>query len=422
MNDNGVLLIHPSIPDTIDYNNGLFTEFQAKSAADIEPIQFVENGIFKSMLNREYGYKEITISYQQFTGDTIYNGFIEVNTDVIYFYAPIGSSSLSFASVVWNDNAYEAPLISSFGLETVKPKLCPDMSDITNISEFNATEMNRCLARFNLFHELNLLLQCNTSKQWTNEAEILSIDTNQIHKINTWKNVFSQYEFYNKKNISLEYSTYFLQAGLWEDSYNALKGVNPSCEELNNLQKMSIPTELSPPSNSIPYNGFKYQFSSHVLVSIYVFSSLYNWWKPAFLKPKSKIVSVWFASYQGIHFSYPGKSFSASYNPLSRPWYKEAVAFPNYFIFQTPNIHSTTGKFVAGGSTVIYAPNTTDQVIGVAGMDWEYSGFIESWKNIMSDICHEDSSFNQCYLITTFAYFIYYQDMEYDIRDDDISH
>eukprot|EP01083_Nonionella_stella_P310422 1102791_1 len=418
MNDNGILLLHPSIPSIIDYENGLYDEFQTISAAEVEPSQFVGNGVFQSMLNRESGYVPMTMSYQQSAGDANYDGFVELDTDVIYFYYPIGTSSLAFATVVWDDDRYTAPLISSFGLDSVKPQICPVHDNIQNISDLKADEMDGCLGPFNLFHEVDLLLRCNDTEEWIAESELQNINT-QKHNYN---GVFSQADFYNGKNISLKYSTYFLQAGLWEVKSDALKGLSPTCDELNNIQRMANPLRLSPKMNSIPYGGFKYEFSANTMVSIYVFSSLFNWWKPVFLQPNSKIVSLWFGSYAGIHFSYPGKRFSSTYNPLNRPWYKEAMAFPDYFVLPPPYLHATTGKLVTGASTAIYAPGSTDQFIGVAGFNWEYSGFVEKWKSVMTDVCHGEYSFNQCYLITASGYFLYYEDMEYDVNDEDISH
>eukprot|EP01084_Bolivina_argentea_P056356 103164_1 len=341
MNSKGLLFFHPSTPNSVDYNNGLFTEFQAISVNDDEPVAFVKSGVFESMLNSENGFKEDRISYKQSAGNSGYNGFIDIDTDVIYFYSPI-APLLSFGVVVWNDNKFESPLISDFGLETVKPKICPDHQNIQNISELKANEMDSCLNRF---------IECknsNDTQYWTTQANILGIDTSKTSNVNTYKNLFSQYDFYNNKNISLDYASYFLQSGL-------LKGIDPIGEQLNNLQKMSIPSILSPPYNTIPYGGFKEEFNSHILVSIYVFSSLYNWWKPTFLRKNSQITSLWFGSYQGIHFSYPGKKFSSTYNNLKRPWFKEAIAWPNYFVLPPPYIHATTGKMVAGASTVIYA-------------------------------------------------------------------
>eukprot|EP01084_Bolivina_argentea_P056357 103166_1 len=427
MNSKGLLFFHPSTPNSVDYNSGLFSEFQAISANDVEPNEFVKSGVFQSMLGGEKGFKQVSISYKQSLGNPVYNGFIDIDTDVIYFYSPI-APLLSFGVVVWNDDKFESPLISDFGLETVKPKICPDLENIQNVSEIKPNEMNSCLARFNLFHELELFIKCShdpnnsNTQDWTTQANILGIDTSKISNINTYKNLFNQYEFYNNKNISLDYATYFLQSGLWESGSDALKGTNPTCEQLNNLQKMAIPSMLSPRSNSIPYGGFKEEFNSHTLVSIYVFSSLYNWWKPSFLRHNSQITSLWFGSYQGIHFSYPGKKFSSTYNSLKRPWFKEAIAWPHYFVLPPPDIHATTGNLVAGASTVIYAPNRTDQIIGVAGMNWEYSGFVTAWRDVMDDVCHGEFSFNQCYLITTSGYFLYYEGMEYDVSDEDISH
>eukprot|EP01083_Nonionella_stella_P024949 68716_1 len=421
MNDNGILLLHPLIPSIIDYNNGLYDEFQTLSAAEVEPPEFIHNGVFQSMLNRESGYVPMSMSYQQSAGDVHYDGYVELDTDVIYFYYPIGESSLAFATVVWNDDRYTDPLISSFGLDSVRPQICPVHDNIQNISDLKPDQMDGCLAPFNLFHEVDLLISCDQREQvqedWLDESELQYIDTTSDNHT-----AFSQADFYNGKYISLKYSTYFLQAGLWEVKSDALKGVPPTCDELNNIQKTSNPLRLSPKMSAIPYGGFKYEFSANTMVSIYVFSSLFNWWKPAFLQPNSTIVSLWFGSYAGIHFSYPGKRFSSTYNPLLRPWYKEAMAFPNYFVLPPPYLHATTGKLVTGASTAMYAPGSTDQFIGVAGFNWEYSGFVDKWKSVMTDICHSEFSFNQCYLITASGYFLYYEDMEYDINDEDISH
>eukprot|EP01083_Nonionella_stella_P120960 363031_1 len=154
------------------------------------------------------------MSYQQSAGDAKYDGFVEVDTDVIYFYYPIGASSLTFAAVVWNDDRYDnATHISSFGIESVRPDICPVHDNIRNISDLKANEMNACLAPFNLFHEVELLLRCNyTMEDWVDEAELQHIDTTE----HNYTDIFNQADFYNGKHISLEYSTFFLQAGLWE--------------------------------------------------------------------------------------------------------------------------------------------------------------------------------------------------------------
>ncbi len=55
MNNNGLLLLHdlhPLMRNSIDYNGGLYSEFRSSSAADVEPIQFVENNIEETNIGK----------------------------------------------------------------------------------------------------------------------------------------------------------------------------------------------------------------------------------------------------------------------------------------------------------------------------------------------------------------------------------
>eukprot|EP01084_Bolivina_argentea_P069056 125701_1 len=168
----------------------------------------------------------------------------------------------------------------------------------------------------------------------------------------------------------------------------------------------------------LPYDGIRDEIKDNILNGIYTLTQLHQYWKAAVLTNDLKFSSVWFGQYQGLHISYPGKVFKATYNNLIRPWYQRAVSYPDSFVWVTPYKHANTGKLIIGGSAVITAPNR-DYPYGVTAFGAEYTAFVNYWKSIMSAEC--DISLNKkCYLIDSSAFLLYYDGMEYDVDDDDI--
>eukprot|EP01084_Bolivina_argentea_P091114 164058_1 len=125
---------------------------------------------------------------------------------------------------------------------------------------------------------------------------------------------------------------------------------------------------------------------------------------------------MWFGHYQGLHISYPGKTFGATYNNARRSWYQRAISYPDLMVWTTPDLHATTHKLVTGASTVVYAPYS-EYPFGVLGFNFEFSAFVTYWKDAMSDLCDAN---NPCYLFDSSAFCLYYEGMEDDVSDEDI--
>ena len=54
------------------------------------------------------------------------NGFLEIETYLLYCYYPVGPSSLSLAVVMFTTQDIPSPYVPNFGLKSVPPAQCPD--------------------------------------------------------------------------------------------------------------------------------------------------------------------------------------------------------------------------------------------------------------------------------------------------------
>eukprot|EP01084_Bolivina_argentea_P291596 501158_1 len=405
MNEKSELLLHPLIPDAFElFNNDI--GYKPIFVNSVEPQEFNSSGTGPMMLARKTGQSVVQATVRQPAGNVQYNGYIYENAHLLYFYGPVGPSSLSIAIVIYSETNVDAPNVPSFGLKSSPPDDCNETITENNI----AIELDECLAPFNLYHRIDLAVACNSS--WVTESNILngSDPSNSNLPFNA---------FYEGKLYSPDYPIYFLQSGLYEHQYDALN-IDPTCENLDELHKLS--NRLGGTNvRKLPYGGFRQEISSNILNSIYTLTSIHEFWKPSFLANNSLFVSMWFGHYQGLHISYPAKQFSSTYNNQIRPWYQRAISYPQLSCWTTPYKHATTKKLVTGASTVVYAPGS-NYAFGVLGFNYEYSAFVSYWKSVMSSVCNQVNSPKQyCYLIDSSAFLLYYDGMENDVEDSDIS-
>eukprot|EP01083_Nonionella_stella_P276342 938905_1 len=386
MNEESELLLHPLI------GNAAADKYTPTYVMDVEPEEYVSSGILSAMIARESGTEKIEATVKQSAGNVEYEGYIAISANLLYIYGGIGPKSLSIALVIYTDSDTVAPLVSPFGLINSPSTLCGENFVSTNIS--NLTE---CIAPFNLFHAIDLMLECDSS--WVDDAGIVSDH---------------DYAFFANMSISTQYPGYYLQSGLWEDIYLALN-VAPTCDSLEELHEFTNRIGISS-FNNLPFGGFRSEISDVVLPSIYMMTSVHEFWKENFLASEpanASFVALYFANYVGLIVSYPAHSYSTGYNPLIRPWYQRSVSHPDLFTFTTPYKDATTNKLVITGSTVIYAPNST-YPFGVAGFDFQYEQFIALWNDIVTVDC------DYCFLIDSSAFVVYYEGMEGDVDEDEI--
>ena len=317
------------------------------------------------------------------------NGYVASTENVLYFYKKIGPTSLTLNIVIYTDAETSAPDIPSFGFINTPNSEC--------LAGY--PEPSNCIAPFVLYHDLTLADECEVDWYWDAEIEYRAAS----HSFGT--------------NI---YATWYLQAGGW-DSPNAAINGQPSCDELNALHTFT--NRLGSVFGSdMPFGGFRDELWAKLFHQIKVLPSMGEFWKSSYLAEDSHSVfyQLYFASYQGLHITYPGKAMSSVYNPLIRPWYRLAATYPDVFVVTTPYKDFSTGELVATGATAIIAPGTS-HTFGVAAFDYEFSEFLGYWDETLNSVCQTNDGY-YCYLIDSNAFMLYYSGIAGDVNDDDISH
>eukprot|EP01083_Nonionella_stella_P159128 518794_1 len=401
MNEETQLLLHPLISAPSKLFDSATAEYKPIYVSDAEPQAFTDS-VLPQILNNENGYESIAAQMRLPAGNVVYNGYRTELAELLYIYAALDpAAALSIAVVLYTELDTTAPNVPAFGMKSSPSTKC----------SANSIDLE-CVAPFNMYHRVDKLMADECSSSWLSDAAILNGSDASNPYYDSAVNAF-----YSDKLYSVENPIYFLQSGLWELEQDALN-TDPSCDELNELHKMAT-QEGSYDVQGLPYDGIRDEIKDNILNGIYTLTQLHQYWKAAVLTNDLKFSSVWFGQYQGLHISYPGKVFKATYNNLIRPWYQRAVSYPDSFVWVTPYKHANTGKLIIGGSAVITAPNR-DYPYGVTAFGAEYTAFVNYWKSIMSAEC--DISLNKkCYLIDSSAFLLYYDGMEYDVDDDDIS-
>ena len=316
------------------------------------------------------------------------NGYTFSTENLLYFYSGVGPTALSLAIVIYTDDDTDAPEIPGFGFTGSPTTECDD----------TANEPSDCIAPFVLYHDLERMDSCDVS--WYDEAGI----------------------FYNEsiwdKDISVDYAGWYLQAGGYESPTAAVAG-NTTCDELEALHTFTNRLG-SVYADEMPFGGFRDEIWSKIYNQIKIIPTMDTFWKSSYLEADSVFYALYFASYQGLHLSYPAKSFDSTYNPLIRPWYRLAASHPDAFTVTTPYIDFSSGELVASGATVITAPNSS-YTFGVAAFDYEFSEFLSYWDDTLSAVCQQSDG-HYCYLIDSNAFLLHYDGIENDVNDDDISY
>eukprot|EP01084_Bolivina_argentea_P291595 501157_1 len=267
INEESELILHPLISDVFTLFDGDTAEYKPILVTNAEPETFTQN-VLQPMLSREYGEINLKAQVKQPAGNVIYNGYIHEETNLLYIYSGVGPSTLSIAIAIYTDENINTPYVSSFGMK--------QPLNITNCNE-NGTinEFYDCLAAFNIFHRLDLMLECESS--WNSEAQIFNgseMDSNDEY----------YNEFFSDVVYSLKYPTFYLQSGLFEKELAALN-FDPTCSQLELFHeltnRLSIATSIN--SNNLPFNGIRNEISLNILNTIYSLTSLHQFWKDSFL-------------------------------------------------------------------------------------------------------------------------------------------
>eukprot|EP01083_Nonionella_stella_P316929 1151756_1 len=402
MNEETQLLLHPLISAPSKLFDSATAEYKPIYVSDAEPQAFTDS-VLPQILNNENGYESIAAQMRLPAGNVVYNGYRTELAELLYIYAALDpAAALSIAVVLYTELDTTAPNVPAFGMKSSPSTKC----------SANSIDLE-CVAPFNMYHRVDKLMADECSSSWLSDAAILNGSDASNPYYDSAVNAF-----YSDKLYSVENPIYFLQSGLWELEQDALT-TDPSCTELNELHKMAT-QEGSYDVQGLPYDGIRDEIKDNILNGIYTLTQLHQYWKAAVLTNDLKFSSVWFGQYQGLHISYPGKVFKATYNNLIRPWYQRAVSYPDSFVWVTPYKHANTGKLIIGGSAVITAPNR-DYPYGVTAFGAEYAVFVDYWKSIMDTECDTSTTGAKCYLIDSSGFLLYYDGMESDASDSDIN-
>eukprot|EP01084_Bolivina_argentea_P291597 501159_1 len=285
MNEKSEILLHPLIPNAFELFDNTF-QYKPVFVHDVEPEEFTSSLVPLWMLQGKNGMMKFSLEVPQPAGNVAYNGYIYEYANLLYVYGPVGPTSLSIAIVIRYD-FHNASDIKSIPNVECNESITSDNIDV---------ELDECLAPFNLFHRIDLLMQCNSS--WLRDVNI--INGTNIANDNKRYN-----KFYSRQLYSIDYPVYYLQSGLYENQYNAMN-TDPSCESLEELYKLTNGLG-SYDMNKLPYGGFRNEVALIILNSIRAFTSLHEFWSPVFLANDSSFISMWFGQYQGLHISYPAK-------------------------------------------------------------------------------------------------------------------
>ena len=217
---------------------------------------------------------------------------------------------------------------------------------------------------------------------------------------------------------TFQYASWFLQADGYESPLAAADGM-PTCDELDALRTLTN-QDGTVFVDEMPFGGFRTDLWSRIFNQIQILPPLGQFWKPSYAQSGSPFYQMYFASYQGVYISYPPKPMSSTYNPLVQPWYRAAISHPDVFVLSTPYADFSSGQLVASGAVMIRAPNST-QTFGVAAFDYQFNELLSYWNNTLSAVC-QHSEGQYCYLIDSTGFMLYYDGIEDDLNDDDISY
>ena len=386
VNEEGEVILHPLVPDPL---TTLFTdddEYNAVFIEDLEPAQFD----VALLTSRQNGSVKIRGEFQTPAGDIRYNGFVREEADVIYYFSGVGLHSLALGIAIFSDAETRIPEVPGFGLATAPSAEC----------DLNDTEPFDCRAPFVLYHDLERMDECES--HWFLDAD--------IHFDSSGSDTLQ----------STEYAAWYLQAGGYESPMDAVHAA-PTCDELDALHSFTNALRGETVyADDMPFGSFRAEVWSKLFSSVQTLPAMAQFWKPHFVADDSVFFALYFASYQGVFVVYPAMALSPTYNPLIRPWYQRAVSYPNELIYTTPYVDFFTGILVATGATTINAPNAS-YPFGVAGFDYEYSEFLLYWADTMSEVCSQPTN-AKCYLIDSSAFLLYYDGIDADLADADISY
>ena len=214
------------------------------------------------------------------------------------------------------------------------------------------------------------------------------------------------------------YASWYLQAGGYESAVAALNG-QASCDELDALHTFTN-REGRVFASDMPFGGFKSELWSKISNQIRILPPMFQFWKPSYLETDAPFFQMYFASYLGVHVSYPPKSMDPTYNPLVRPWYRAASSQPDVFVITTPYTDFSSGELVASGAAAIRAPNST-KTFGVAAFDYDFRLLVSYWNNTLSAVCQRSEG-QYCYLVDSSGFLLYYDGIADEPDRDDISH
>jgi len=389
-NIEGEVILHPLVPDPMTTLFAEGEEYNAVFIDDLEPAEFDTS----LLTSRSTGSTKIHGTVKVAAGDVEYNGYVREEADIMYFYSVVGPNLLSLGIAIYTDDEMYAHehMVAGFGLKG---------SPSTKCDEDDAAPSN-CRSSFVLYHDLELMDECEVS--FFSEAEI------HYTSIDSVQSAYSE-----------EVAAWYLQAGGYESPMDAVN-LQPTCDELEAIHTLT--NDLGQvTSEQLPFDGFR--GSEHVPLlwaklfnTVQTLPAMGQFWKPSYLAEDSVFHSLYFSSYQGLFIMFPAHKISPTYNAMIRPWYQRAVSYPGSLVFTTPYVDAFTGLLVASGAVTIDAPNSS-YPFGVAAFDYEFSEFLSFWDATMSDVCDQNDG-HVCYLIDSSAFLLWFDGI--DANDADISH
>jgi len=383
VNEEKEVILHPLVPNPLTSMFSEGDEYHPVYIDGLEPDAF-DSSLLES---RASGTVKIQGTVRSPAGDVTVDGYSETVEHLLYWYGGVGPTSLSLAIVIYSDDDTDAPYIPGFGFNGSPTAECAAEEQ----------EPSQCIAPFVLYHDLDRMDSCEVS--WFDDAGI------------TYKAALDAM-------VSEDYASWYLAAGGYESPSAAIHE-EPSCDELEALHTFTNRLG-SVYGNEMPFGGFRDELWAKIFNQIKVLPAMGELWKGSYLAADSVFSALYFASYQGLHLSFPAKKRgSPSYNSLLRPWYQRATSYPDLFTVTTPYEDATTGELVASGATAITAPGSS-HIFGVAAFDYEFSEFLSYWDDTLSAVC-QTSDRHYCYLIDSSGFMLYYDGIAGDVNDADIS-
>ena len=202
--------MHPLILDPLTTLFSEGDEYRAVYIDDVEP----EELNISLITSRKSGYIKIEATVKQPAGDIEYNGYIYETANLLYIYSGVGPSSLSIAIVVYTDIDIAAPNVNGFGIIS-SPTINCNYSSTT-------TKLSNCISPFNLYHDLDIISECNQS--WIYQFDIDIINSTKLEG----------YEYLSGNSVSFNYAEWYLQPGGWNNVIDAINN-EITCDELMEL-------------------------------------------------------------------------------------------------------------------------------------------------------------------------------------------